>query len=131
MTTNEITVAVTIHLIIPAMGFGAYLLVCRRLFAQGASRFFLAQIFLLFACYGGLLLVLLTSLFWEWSGMASLGTLFLLFIAPLLLVFVIRNLRRLPAHSPAQRLAYRASIGYFVLLAGTVCAIPLIYSVTH
>lgn len=31
-------------------------------------------------CSGGLLLVVLTCLFWQWSGMTSLGAFFLLFV---------------------------------------------------
>jgi hypothetical protein len=37
--------------------------------------------FVLFFTLGGWLLVLLTAWFWEWSGLASLGMLYLIFIA--------------------------------------------------
>lgn len=56
MNASEIITAITLHLLVPAAGVAVYLLLCRRLLAAGASLLFLAQLFLLFVCYGGLLL---------------------------------------------------------------------------
>ena len=38
-------------------------------------------LFLLFVTYGGWLIVLLTKLFWVWSGMATLGIAYLILTA--------------------------------------------------
>jgi len=43
------------------------------------------ELFMIFATYGGLLLVILTELFWKWSGMASLGTFYLILGAPIVM----------------------------------------------
>jgi hypothetical protein len=49
--------------------------------------------FVLFFTLGGWLLVLLTAWFWEWSGLASLGMLYLIFIAPVLTAVLSWRLR--------------------------------------
>jgi len=50
------------------------------------------ELFIIFATYGGLVLVILTELFWQWSGMASLGTFYLILAAPIVMgVIVYRN----------------------------------------
>ncbi len=45
---------------------------------------------LLFAlvAYGGWLLIILTWLFWDWSGMATIGLAYLVFVAPVLMGYV-------------------------------------------
>jgi hypothetical protein len=126
MTPSEIIIAITLHLLVPAMGVVAYLILCRRLLANGASPMFLAQLFLLFVCYGGALLVFLTSFFWYWSGMASLGAFFLILAAPILLAPVLFSLWKQQARSLAHRLAFRACVGYFALIAAVLCSTLLI-----
>ena len=130
MTSSEIITAITIHLLVPAAGVAAYLMLCRRLLAAGASLMFLAQLFLLFVCYGGVLLVLLTSLFWYWSGMASVGVFFLMLAAPVLLFPVLLSLWKQKSPSSAHRVAFRACVGYYVLLAMVLCSVPLIRSLS-
>ncbi|MBL9113739.1 MAG: hypothetical protein JNJ83_01945 [Verrucomicrobiaceae bacterium] len=128
MTSSEIITAISIHLLVPVAGVVAYLALCRRLFVAGASPMFLAQLFLLFVCYGGVLLVVLTSLFWYWSGMASLGVFFLILAAPILLLPVLLSLWKQKNHSLAHRIAFRACGGYYVLIAVLLCSLPLMRS---
>jgi hypothetical protein len=125
MTLSEIITSISIHLLVPAAGLVAYLILRQRLLATGASPIFLAQLFLLFVCYGGVLLVLLTSLFWQWSGMASLGAFFLILAAPVLLFPVLLSLWKQKSHSSAHRVAFRACAGYYVLLAFLLCSLPV------
>ncbi len=108
--------ALFVHLLAPLLGLGAYARLCKKLREQGAPTVFLIELFLIFFCWGGLLMVILTSLFWQWSGMASLGCAFLLFIAPFLMGGVGIHLARLPQPAAAQRLAMRACFAYFAAL---------------
>ena len=125
MSARQIATAILIHLFFPALGLFGFVVLCRRLSSQGVSRIFFAELFLLFVAYGGWLLVLLTALFWQWSGMASLGLLFLVFGAPtLLLPVTIHCLRRSPDSTPHRR-AYWASIGYYFLLL-TIVGVSLL-----
>lgn len=126
MTLSEIITAVTIHLLVPAAGLASYLVLHRRLTATGSSPVFLAQLFLLFFCYGGVLLVLLTGLFWQWSGMASLGAFFLILAAPVLLFPALLSLRSQKNHSPVHRMAFRACAAYYILLASLLCSVPIL-----
>lgn len=43
------------------------------------------ELVIIFATYGGLILVVLTELFWRWSGMASLGAFYLILVAPIVM----------------------------------------------
>lgn len=127
MNASEIITAITIHLLVPATGVAGYLLLCRRLLANGASFLFLAQLFLLFVCYGGVLLVILTSLFWKWSGMASVGCFFLMLGAPVLLLPVSISLWK-SRSSFAHRMAFRACMTYYLFLLALVGVVPFIQS---
>ncbi len=50
-------------------------------------------LFLVFVSYGGWLMGLLTELFWHVSGMAALGAIYLIFIAPVVLGYFAWQLR--------------------------------------
>lgn len=105
-----------IHLVVPLAGMAGYAMLAVKLRQQGASALFLAQLFLIFCCWGGLLMLVLTSLFWRWSGMASLGAGFLFLIAPFLMGGTGFCLARILRPSMAQRRALWACGGYFAAL---------------
>lgn len=109
--------ALLIHLVVPLVGLAGYAMLAARLRQQGASVLFLGQLFFIFLCWGGLLVLVLTSLFWRWSGMASLGAGFLFFIAPLLMGGTGFCLAKVHQPSVAQRRALWACSGYFAGLA--------------
>ena len=75
--------------------------------------------FILFATYGGWLMVLLTALFWEWSG-ASLGVFYLVLVAPFVTAGVTFSLRGSYALSVFHRVAYIASMAYSGLMVVTL-----------
>lgn len=62
-------------------------------------------------------MLVMTSLFWKWSALASLGAAFLVFIAPVVLGIVGVCLVKTPNASAAQRMAKTACFGYFGALA--------------
>ena len=126
MTFYQILIALFIHLLIPLAGIAFYTLICRRARREGASKVFQAELFFLFFVYGGWLLVVLTSLLWEWSGMASLGALFLLFIAPLTLIPISVHLWRTRKSSFIHMKAFQAAIGYYPLLVLSVSTVYLL-----
>ncbi len=64
-------------------------------------------------------MVLLTALFWEWSGMASLGFFYLVLIAPFVTAVVAISLRHSYGLSIFHRVAYVASLAYSGLMAVT------------
>ncbi len=70
-------------------------------------------------------MLVMTSLFWRWSALASLGTAFLVFIAPVVMGITGICLARTPQASVAQRRAKTACFGYFGALACLLIAAML------
>ena len=60
-------------------------------------------------------MVVLTALFWQWSGLASLGVAALILVAPFATAGVALSLRKRRALSAFHRSAYLASIFYCCL----------------
>jgi hypothetical protein len=90
--------------LVPLMGIVAYLLLCRKMLRSGIEMPPIFSYFVLFAIYGAWLVVILTGLFWMWSGMASLGFAFLFLCAPfptLALALFLRKRRNLSAYHQA------------------------------
>jgi hypothetical protein len=83
MTVSKALIAACIHLAVPVMGLSAYGLLVWRMRTAGIPRAPIVAFFILFATLGGWLLVVLTGLFWVWSGMATLGALYLIWSPPL------------------------------------------------
>ena len=88
MTIKEIILVVIIHLIIPTIGIFLFLKLIAKMKSDKIIHPPILEFFIIFATYGGLLLVMFTSIFWKWSGLASLGTFYLIFGAPILLGFI-------------------------------------------
>jgi hypothetical protein len=82
-----------IYIVVPLLGLLAFVLLLRLMRRRNLSDPPAAAFFLLFFTLGGWLEVLLTAWLWEWSGMASLGVLYLLIIAPVLTAWVSWKLR--------------------------------------
>jgi uncharacterized membrane protein SirB2 len=73
------------------------------------------KIELLIICftYGGLLLVVLTELFGRWSGMASLGTFYLILVAPIIMGVIAYRHRH--AKTKYHKSVYIFGLLYFVI----------------
>jgi hypothetical protein len=72
--------------------------------------------FILFATFGGWLLVALTAYFWKWSGMASLGMIYLILVAPFLTAALAWKLRHQRALSVFHRCAFLGNAAYTCLI---------------
>ena len=88
----EIIVAITIHLILPALGILLFLKMRSRMIKENIKDSPIIELLFVFATYGGLLLVILTALFWYWSGMASLLCFSLIIIAPIAMGIILWRL---------------------------------------
>ena len=86
---------ILIYLFVPVVGLVSYAFVIRAMRKRAIPNPPVVSYFVLFLPHGGLLLVALTSLFWEWSGLASLGTAALFFAGPALaFTLLIKNYRK-------------------------------------
>ncbi|HWZ57946.1 MAG TPA: hypothetical protein VNW46_03135 [Gemmatimonadaceae bacterium] len=111
-----------IYLALPAAGVGVFWFLRSRMRQAGVDRRLIWLLFLCFFYYGGLAQVILTVLFWEWSGLASLGVLAIIFAAIGLPFGAAYLTRRLPAQ-PYKRPVLGAALLFPV-------AVGVLYLVT-
>jgi hypothetical protein len=122
----EIFTFVIIHLVIPAIGLIAYLKLVRRMKTEQIPSPPNNEFFIIFSTYGGLLLIVLTSFFGAWSGMASLGMAYLIGVAPIVcIILAIRN-RKSKQSSKYRTLVFKLSLVYFIVTPLTLGTVLLI-----
>ncbi|MFN3195658.1 MAG: hypothetical protein ACE364_06915 [Chlorobiota bacterium] len=126
MTTTEIIIAITIHLVIPLIGFIAFLKVRKNIKKANIEDSLSTNLFLVFATYGGLLLIVLTNLFWRWSAMASLGMFYLILVAPFIMGFIAYKYYKQKEVSIYHLRIYKAGCMYFVILL-SVFGLPFFF----
>jgi hypothetical protein len=116
MAHSEVITAVAIHLIVPVAGVIGFFFLCFRMMREQIPAPPYFSWFVLFGTFGGWLLVVLTALFWKWSGMASIGVFGLALVAPFVTGTLALNLRSRRAYSVFHRAAFAASVGYSGLM---------------
>src|SRR5712671_5289886 len=84
----ELLRAVLIHLVVPGAGALWYSAIVRRMRDREIKDPPVISLFIIFATWGGLLVLVLTTFFWYWSGMATLGLAYLIFLAPMVMVVI-------------------------------------------
>jgi hypothetical protein len=77
--------AVLIHLVVPGAGVLFYLSIVRKMLDQRIKDPPVLSLFVIFATWGSLLILILTRFFWLWSGMATLGLAYLVILAPIVM----------------------------------------------
>jgi hypothetical protein len=120
MPVSKVIAAIAVNILVPLLGGIVFVLLCRRMRRTHIQSPPFFHIFILFVTYGGWLMVFLTALCWEWSGMASLGVVYLVLIAPFVTAGVAFNLRGCHTLSVFHRLAYIASAVYSGLMVATL-----------
>jgi len=78
--------------------------------------------FIIFFNYGGLSVVVLANYFLEWSGMATLGVLYLWSVAPILMLTIACYFYRDRKTSIYHKSAYIAAALYFIIT-------PLVFAI--
>ena len=63
----------------------------------------------------GLLLIVLTPLIWKWSGMASLGAFYLIFVAPIAMGVISYRHRKTKLNSQYHKWTFLSGILYFAI----------------
>ena len=72
-----------IHIFVPLAGLWYFLRLKNRMEEEYVEKPPVIELFIVFMNYGGIVLMVLTSLFWYWSAMASLATFYLYLVAPI------------------------------------------------
>ena len=109
----EIVTPILIYVVVPLIG----LLVFTRLFAGVYNSSIYAISLINTAHFGGWLIFFLTALFWQSSGMVSLGFFYLIFIAPVLSAGFAFYILRQKKNLTDYRYALVTSIFYIPFLA--------------
>ena len=81
----EVITPILIYLIAPLAGLSAFVRLKDQMRKSLIEDPPIIPLFIIFATYGGWLMIALTLRFWYWSGMALIGFIYLLYGAPLLM----------------------------------------------
>ena len=123
----ELVRAILVNFVVPLAGLKVFLSLRERMREEQIERPPFIPLFIIFATYGGLLVVVLTVLFWRWSGMASLGLFYLVLVAPIamtVLAIILYRQRRLSSYHLAS---FVASGVYPCLIVPTVVFYRVLY----
>jgi hypothetical protein len=113
---NKQILALVIHIIIPLTGLMIFLKIRRNILFDKVISPPIREIFILFATYGGLLMVTYTVLFWEWSGAASLGVFYLVFVAPIAMMIIANRQFKKRTISKYHKWSFNLSLLYLIII---------------
>jgi len=74
----------------------------------------------IFVTYGGLLIVTLTGFFWEWSGAATFGSIYLIFVAPIVMGTIAYRNYKQRQESKFHSGTFELAILYFIIAPMTL-----------
>ena len=123
----ELLRAILVNFVVPLVGLKVFLSLRERMLEKQVERPPVVPLFIIFATYGGLIMVVLTVLFWRWSGMASLGLFYLVLVAPVamtVLAIILYRQRRLSSY---HLVSFVASGIYPCLVVPTVVLYRVLY----
>lgn len=111
----ETLAPIIIYFLVPIIGLALFFYTNKNLKPRSKKELFTLKLLIAFGCMGGLTLVLLTLLFWELSGLASVGIAFLIFIAPILMALIGYDSYN-KREDKAENILFKLSVSYFALL---------------
>jgi len=114
---------IIINFLPPLIGLVYFVMLCGDMKSEKIEDPPVLPLFVTFFNYGGLLMVFITSQFWQWSGMASLGSLYLITGAPVSMAIVAYAQYRKQHISGYHRWAYYMAVAYFVVAPVTIIAL--------
>ncbi|MDH6308631.1 fatty acid desaturase [Dysgonomonas sp. PFB1-18] len=108
-------IPILIYFVIPIAGLVLYIkLVTKMQFEVDSVPYI--RLFFLFFIYGGLLLIILTGIFWKVSGLLLISIFFLLFIAPIITSIITLFTYRKRELSVYHKWIFNAAGGYSLVL---------------
>ena len=125
----ELLKAALIHLAVPTAGVLWYLSIVRAMKDREISNSPVISLFVIFATWGSLVVLILTRFFWYWSGMATLGLAYLVLLAPIVMGFIAVRTYMVRKQSGFHMGAFLASIAYLpaigaVFVGSTLWSVP-------
>ncbi len=116
MAALETFTGLLIHVVIPLIGIMAYRNLVRKIKRENIPEPPIWSLFFVFATYGSLLVMILSSFMGHWSGMASLGAAYLVLVAPFIMGLVVLRIYEFKPLSKYHRAVFKAAALYFVIL---------------
>ena len=107
--------AFLVYILLPAIGLYLFLRIKSIMKAKNISDAPMKSIFILFFTYGGLIQLIYTELFSHWSGMASIGSAYLILVAPILLGIIGYREFNKRNKSVYHKWVYLSSVLYFAI----------------
>jgi hypothetical protein len=123
----ELVRAILVNFVVPLAGLKVFLALRGRMLEEHIERPPVIPLFIIFATYGGLLMIVLAVLFWRWSGMASLGLFYLVLVAPVAMTVLAVILYRQRRLSSYHFVSFIASGVYPCLVVPTVVLYRVLY----
>lgn len=127
MKAIEIISVIVVHFVIPLVGLLIYFRLIIKIRQENIESPPVIDLFLIFVNYGGLLLIILTELFWKWSGMASLGFFYLLAAAPIVMGIISHKNYKRRQLSKYHLFVYKAGLLYFVIMPTVLLILIWLY----
>ena len=117
MSFFEIIIALTIYIALPLTVLIIYIRLRRRIKKEKIESVPLNELLIIFATYGGLLLLFISCLVYpnSWSGMASLGIFYLIFIAPIVMGGIAYRHSKTIKKSKYHKWTYASGLLYFLI----------------
>lgn len=106
---------------LPTAGVIFYFRLLRKMRKEEVEHAPYGSLFMLFAIYGCIVMEIFMGVCWQWSGMASLGILFLAIFAPVVCGVIALRHRHNTGLSVYHRAVFRMAVGYLLGEAVVVC----------
>lgn len=106
---------IIVFLIIPALGVYLYRVILGEIKEDFKAFTMETELFAVFANYGILLLLFLTTAFWGWSGMSSLGVFYLILVAPVMMLYIAYKGEKFKSESKYYMNVAKAAGLYFLI----------------
>ena len=116
MPALQILQTIIVFLLVPAAGVYLYLRSLQKINREVEDFAMEIHLLVVFANYGVLLLLFLTTIMWGWSGMSSLGVFYLILIAPFMMLYIAYKGEKLKSESGYYMVVAKAG-GYYIVIA--------------
>ena len=127
---NDWIVFLFVHIVVPLLGIATYLTLLRKMRHRAVPNAPTKELFWVFGTYGVLIILVLTSLMWKWSGMASLGAFASMTIGPVITGIAAISVYKNRNLTPYHQLTFWLSVGYIGIVL-LVISSSLIYNATN
>ena len=108
-------IALALHVIIPLLGLLYYFSLTKKMVKENVTNPPTTALFFVFATYGGLLAIILWTIFGLWGGLSSLTAFYLILVAPIAMGVIAFKHRKTKTISKYHNWTFLSGLLYFVI----------------